>query len=126
MKRVWIPAAGLMLIAVLAAFADSAMEPASATGEGTAAKLRNPAVKPVSPQASLLSKIGTGTKNLLARRSKAVYAEEDATAEPVQPGSHAAGSTIEGRRRSPNRPNKQRLAGTETRRSLAARREAFL
>ena len=45
MKRVWIPVVGLFLTAVIAAFADSAMQPASATGTITKSKLNNPARK---------------------------------------------------------------------------------
>ncbi len=95
MKRVWIPVVGLFLTAVIAAFADSAMQPASATGTITKSKLNNPALKRAPPQPSLLSRVAAGATNLAGAVVRPLLPKKAAPPSQFGLGSHKAGTTVE-------------------------------
>ena len=104
MKRVWIPVVGLLLIAVIAAFADSAMEPADATGTVAAAKAKNPAVKPA-PKSRCCHRSARAPEICSAAVTKP-FVRRKLNAPPSQfgLGSHAVGTTAESAAASPPKP----------------------
>jgi len=100
MKSAWMLPVGLLLIALVAipmisAFANPIIT--SSSNNGAVTTLKNPSVKPPPAAPSLLSRIGTGTKNL-ANLVASQFVIKKSTPPPSSQfvlGSHAVGTTAE-------------------------------